>query len=93
MRQTFAKSTQETHASNEDLALKGYQFYAATDTRVYKGNHSGISANDADPIEDDVAVHMEQLFQTFELQLEGSKADELVDSETQEILEALGYAR
>ncbi len=93
MRQTFANSTQETHASNEDPVLKGYQFYAATDTRVYKGNHSEISANDSDPIEDDVAAHVEQLFHTFELQLEGSNAEELVDSETQEILEALGYAR
>ncbi len=93
MRQTFAKPDPETRMDGEHPVLDEYKFYAATDRRVYKGNRSGISANDSDPVEEDVATRMKQLFHTFELQLEDNTAEELTDSETQEALEALGYAR
>jgi arylsulfatase A-like enzyme len=93
MRQTFAKPVEEIHADGEHPILDRHQFYAATDMRVYKGDRSGISANDSELVEDDIAIQIGKMFESFELQLEGSKAEELIDSETQKKLEALGYVR
>jgi len=93
MRQTFAKPVEEIHADAEHPILDRYQFYAATGARVYKGDRAEVSANDSDWVEDEAAIQMGKLFQSFELQLEANKIEELVDSETQEILEALGYVR
>jgi len=93
MRRVFAKPTQELRTDGKFHILDNFKFYAATHHGVYRGDHSGITADDSGPVEKDIATELKELFHTFELKIEGNASKELVDPETQKALEALGYVR
>jgi len=93
MRQVFSKPVEEIRTDGKVHVLARYKFYAATNLGIYRGNSSEIETRDSDPFDEDRVVHFEKLFHTFEQQLEGNKTEELIDPETQRILQSLGYVR
>jgi predicted AlkP superfamily pyrophosphatase or phosphodiesterase len=93
MRRIFARPAWETRIDASRHPLAAYEFYAIRGDRIVKGNQSGVSSNDAEPVPAGEAAELETSFATFEERLAAIHVEERIDPETQRALESLGYLR
>ena len=94
MRRTFAEPYQDIRTDGTIEVVDGLRFYLVADGREYVGDETQVEANDGDPVEGATRARLAALFATFRRTLEGGgEQQELLDRQTREALEALGYAR
>jgi hypothetical protein len=73
--------------------VEGLRFYAVVDDRLYTSRAAEIAADDGKAVDPDLEHQLSLLFRSFEADLEGRDPAEILDPETQQALEALGYVR
>jgi hypothetical protein len=93
MRRTFAEPYEDIRMDGTVRVVDGLRFYLVADGREYVGDASEVAANDRQPLDPKLRERLSRLFSSFGAELEGSVRHELLDPETLEALEALGYAR
>ena len=94
MRRTYAEPYDEIRTDGKWYRLPDHLFFAVHEDRVYRGNRSGVLANDGGTVNETVAGELKGRFAAFEERVRAVESNqEVVDPATREALEALGYAR
>ena len=93
MRRTFARPIEDVRTDGEIRIVEGLRFYAVVDDRLYTSRAEEIAADDGKAVDPDLEDQLSLLFRSFEADLEGRDPAEILDPETQQALEALGYLR
>lgn len=93
MRRTFAEPYEDIRSDGSVERVDGLLFYLVRGGREYVGSASEVFANDGGPVEPSQREEAEALFEAFASELGASPGGELLDQQTQQALEALGYAR
>ena len=93
MRRTFAEPYEDIRIDGSVELVEGLRFYLVQDGREYVGSASEVFANDGEPVAPERRDEAAALFEVFASELDTSPGGELLDRQTQQALEALGYAR
>jgi arylsulfatase len=93
MRRTFAEPYEDVRTNGSIEIVHGVRFYRVRGGREYIGSDVEVFANDGAPISPALREQTAALFGVFAAELDESPSGELLDRETQQALEALGYAR
>ena len=93
MRRTFAKPYEDIRTDGSIEVVDGLRFYLVEGGREYVGDETEVQANDGLPVTEALSAALARRFAGFGDALEGETQRELLDDETREALEALGYTR
>jgi len=95
MRRTFVEPYRQIAVDGSEHVIEGHRFYYALREGVFRGDAAAVTYEELTPQTAERARNgeVQKLFGTFVDLLDGAPLEELLDGETQAMLEGLGYVR
>ena len=95
MRRTFVEPYRQVATDGSVHLIEGHRFYYAVREGVFRGDGTTVEYEELTPgtAERAHTDEVRKLFGSFTDLLEGARIEELIDGETQSMLEGLGYVR